>query len=62
MNADGTDPVRLTQSEGADWAPAWSPDGTKIAFESNRDGDFEIYMMNADGTDPVRLTQNERTD
>ncbi len=34
---------------------AWSPDGTKIAFDSRRDGNFEIYVMNADGTNPTRL-------
>ena len=45
MNADGTNPVRLTQSEGRDASPAWSPDGTKIAFESSRDGDNDIYVI-----------------
>ena len=57
MDANGDNPVRLTQSDGEDWVSAWSPDGTKIAFRSNRDGDHEIYVMNADGTNPVRLTQ-----
>ena len=33
-----------------DSAPAWSPDGRQIAFESNLDGDLEIFVMNADGT------------
>ena len=39
--------------------PAWSPDGQKIAFTSNRDGggnDWDIYVMNADGSDIARLT------
>jgi TolB protein len=42
----------------ADFAPAWSPDGAKIAFVSQRDGNAEIYVMNADGTNPVRLTND----
>ena len=33
-----------------DSAPAWSPDGRQIAFESNLDGDYEIFVMNADGS------------
>lgn len=37
MNADGTAPVRLTDSAGPDGWPTWSPDGTKIAFASVRD-------------------------
>lgn len=37
-------------------APSWSPDGTKIAFYSDRDGNYEIYVMNVDGTNQTRLT------
>ena len=38
--------------------PAWSPDGTKIAFASNRDGSWHIYVMNADGSGtPTKLTR-----
>jgi len=55
MNADGTNPTRLTSDPASDRVPAWSPDGTKIAFDSRRDGNFEIYVMNADGTNPTRL-------
>ncbi len=40
----------------------WSPDGTKIAFSSARDDEFnifqEIYVMNSDGTNQTRLTDN----
>ena len=58
MNADGTNPINLTNNPANDLDPFASPDGTKIAFSSNRDGDDEIYVMNADGTNPVNLTNN----
>jgi Tol biopolymer transport system component len=41
-----------------DSAPAWSPDGRQIAFESTMDGGREIYVMNADGTNVRRITHN----
>jgi Tol biopolymer transport system component len=41
-----------------DAAPAWSPDGRQIAFESQQDGDKEIYVMNADGSNVRQLTHN----
>ncbi|MCH8038222.1 MAG: PD40 domain-containing protein, partial [Proteobacteria bacterium] len=61
MLADGTGEVqRLTNNPGIDGDPAWSPDGTKIAFETDRHGDhFEIYVMNADGTGLTRLTVSD---
>ncbi len=39
-------------------SPVYSPDGDQIAFISNRDGNFEIYVMDSDGSDPVRLTNS----
>jgi Tol biopolymer transport system component len=62
MNADGTNPVRLTNNAVLDFEPVFSPDGKKLAFYSNRDGDFEIYVMNADGTNVVQLTSNSDAD
>ena len=41
-----------------DSGPAWSPDGRQIAFESNADGDMEIYVMNADGSNVRQITHN----
>src|SRR5262245_45283252 len=53
MDADGSNPVNLTNNEGMDEAITWSPDGSKIAFVSNRELAGEIYVMNADGSNPV---------
>ena len=61
MNPDATQQVRLTSNSADDDSPAWSPDGTKIAFFSRRDGfDKELYVMNADGTNQTRLTFGAR--
>jgi len=39
-----------------------SPDGTRIAFQSNRDGNYEIYVMDADGSNQTNLTNNPADD
>jgi dipeptidyl aminopeptidase/acylaminoacyl peptidase len=58
---DGTDVVDLTPaSDGEDGR--WSPDGTRIAFTSYRDGNAEIYLMNSDGSGVVQLTHNSADD
>ena len=62
MNADGSAPTRLTTNPATDWAPAWSPDGSRITFYSTRDGNQEIYVMNADGTGQINLTNNAGND
>src|SRR5215210_1761473 len=52
MAADDSDLTKVFDVAGAfDSAPNWSPDGRQIAFESDQDGDSEVYVMNADGTD-----------
>ena len=72
IDPDGTDLTRLTNSAGHDIDPSWSPDGTQLAFASQRTGQasctqapelsqlgptcFDIYKMNADGTGQTQLT------
>ena len=61
MNADGSGQVNLTNDPGTpdtvnDRDPAWSPDGTKIAFSRANQGHMNVYVMNADGSGRVELT------
>jgi len=57
ISPDGTD-IRATSSENqtSDGLPAWSPDGSRMTFTSNRSGNYEIWSMNADGSDRRKLT------
>jgi Tol biopolymer transport system component len=48
-----------------DWndeQPRWSPDGTRIAFKSNRSGSYNLYVMDADGGRVTRVTDHGRND
>jgi TolB protein len=60
-NADGTGIRRLTKHKSNDISPAWSRDGKKIAFLSDRsdprEHTFEIYLMDADGSNVEQLTE-----
>jgi M6 family metalloprotease-like protein len=49
-------PRNLSNTRGSDTAPAWSPDGSQIAFASQRAGTDDIYVMDADGTNVRQLT------
>ncbi len=62
INADGSNPTRLTNNPAQDSEPVFAPDGSKIAFTSDRDGNTEIYVMNANGSNPLRLTNNPAQD
>jgi TolB protein len=65
MSADGGSQERLTEAKGDPSSPrglffqtepAWSPDGSRIAFSSKREGSFDVYVMEADGSETRRLT------
>jgi len=62
---DWDNPVNLTQNSYWDFDPDYSPDGSKIAFHSNRPPSpknrGQIYVMNADGSDQRALTNTEGT-
>lgn len=58
MKADGSEVTNLTNNPATDESPAWSPDGARIAFTSDRSGDTDIYAMNADGSNVERLTDD----
>jgi hypothetical protein len=58
--ADGSDPIPLTDNSAQDSFPSWSSDGTTIAFQSDRDGDADIYIMNTAGGGVRQLTNDPR--
>jgi Tol biopolymer transport system component len=73
MAADGSQPKQLTSPPvsfsgptttilGKDEFPAWSPDGTRIAFESNRASNNGIFEMNADGSNIIAVTHPQGVD
>ncbi len=62
MNADGSEQTRITNNTINDGTPTWLPDGTKIAFTSERNVNFDVYVMNADGSEQTRITNNTAYD
>ena len=62
MNAAGGGRTVLTNNTWIDGGPAWSPDGTRIAFNSAADGPGEVYTMDPDGGNLTNLTNNAAHD
>ncbi len=48
--------VRITADPGDELGPAYSPDGSQVAYATNRDGNFEIYVVDGDGANRRRVT------
>ncbi len=62
VSTDGGRADRLTIHEGYDGKPQWSPDGSQIAFQSDRYGNNDIYVINATGGSPTRLSFHSAND
>ena len=66
MNRDGSNLRQVTKLGGANFAPAWHPDGKRIIFASNikdpKGRDFDIFTINLDGTGLEQITFNSTFD
>jgi len=62
MSRDGRNARQLTSGSGADLHPTWSPDSSKVAFASDRDGNWEIYTARLTDGMVTRLTFNSAAD
>ena len=63
VRTDGTDARNITNEDVAeDNFPAWSPNGSRIAFHTNRTTNYDIFLMNPDGSALVNLTQHPAGD
>lgn len=62
IDASGVGQTNLTSHPADDSEARWSPDGSKLLFESDRTGNREIFVMDADGSDARPLTEHPATD
>jgi Tol biopolymer transport system component len=63
IQTDGSGETRLFEDAlNLSLSPAWSPDGSQLAFVSTRDGNSEVYILHAGGSQPERLTDDPATD
>jgi tricorn protease len=59
---NGSDILRLTDNKARDQFPRFSPDGSAIAFSSNRDGNYDVYVIPSTGGKPRQLTFHSAAD
>ena len=59
MDVDGSNQKQLTTLRGYDGSPIWSGDGQNIAFISNRNGSYQLWMMDADGRNQRQLLPHD---
>jgi TolB protein len=62
INLDGSGLTRITSDAHSNFHPTRSPDGSRLALSSNRDGDWDIYVMNADGSRVRQLVDSPGLD
>jgi TolB protein len=62
VHADGSGLKRLTTDPAHDFDPTLSPDGKRIAFRSERDGNNEVYVMGADGSAQHDVSNDPKDD
>lgn len=62
VRADGSDLRQITSGAAFEWLPIWSPDGSGIAFYSDRSGNGDVYFVEPDGTGLRQLTSSPETE
>ena len=62
IQLNGENRKQLTFHPAQDAFPDWSPDGTQIAFSSDRDGNFDIWIMDADGSNLINATNTDENE
>ena len=62
VKADGSGARQITTGSGHDLDPSWSPDGARLVFASDRDGDFDIYVVGVDGGEVEQVTNDAGAD
>ncbi len=58
IDIEGNNHLNITEGKGLNFVPTWSPFGDWIAFESNRSGNYEIYLIKSDGKELMQITNN----
>ena len=57
ISPSGSTPRPLTSGQGDNQSATWSPDGRHLAFQSNRNGRWQVFVMSIDGSMTTRITQ-----
>ena len=58
IDADGSNPTRVTNHPESDFESSWTSEGTRLIFDSDRQGNWDLYSIGVDGKDLVQLTNH----